>query len=224
VAALLVSCFTCLWVYLNTRASHPDKYGTFFEMKPGTIAELEEFEAVRLLGVKGPDGKQKEATVKFHWQPTGGRDGRGAFLEPVTNREYQRNTSDFQTIAVLVPNADGSKSRFDATMPGGRYPPEGQEFLYVEQDGGRHLDGSNLRLMVVPNTGALIAAVLLNVMLFVVWFLAFWPVMRFTVGHALGLTAIFGAVSLFIVVPLLFEKNEVPPSLPPAATAAGTAK
>ena len=219
VAGLAVACFLCGWVYLNTHASHPDKYGTLFEMNPGSVAEVNEFEAVRLLAVKGPDGKPREATAKFRWQPTGGRDGRGAFIDPGTNREFQRNTSDYQTVALLLPNADGSKARFDADLPNGRYPPEGQEFFFSEQSGGRHIYGSNLRLMVVPDTGALILAVLLNVLLFVIWFVAFWPILRFSIGHALGLTVLFGAVSLFILVPQLFVLNAVKPTVPTTAPA-----
>ena len=65
---------------------------------------------------------------------------------------------------------------------------------------------------------------LLNLLLFVAWFVAFWPILRFTVGHALGLAAVMGLVTMLLVMPLLFKPNRAAkgPEAPHAALRRGS--
>ena len=209
VAGLAVACMLTGWTYLNTRASHKDKYGTLFEFTPSTTKEVDEFDAVRRLLIKDEKGQPKEETHAFKWHAAGGQ---GRFLEVGTGREFKLNTASYMTVAVEVPDGDG-KARFTARLEGGGYA-RGDERRFDEEGGPRSIDGKDPRRMAVPSTGALVAAVAVNVGHFVVWFLAFWVVLRFNVGHALLLTGLFGTVSLFILMPLLFQMNQ-PKPLPP---------
>ena len=99
----------------------------------------------------------------------------------------------------LVANQVGAGQRAD------------DERRFTERDGQRHIDARNPRQMEVPSTSGLVAAVAINVLQYVVWFLAFWLGLRFTIGHSLGLAVAFGVASMVILMPLLFEQNKVKP-------------
>jgi hypothetical protein len=64
---------------------------------------------------------------------------------------------------------------------------------------------------------------LLNLGVFVVWLVVLWPVLRFTLAPAAGLALVLGGVTMLLLMPLLFEKNQVPqaqPAKPPVKAAA----
>jgi hypothetical protein len=69
----------------------------------------------------------------------------------------------------------------------------------------------------VPSTGTVVLALLINLLHFVVWFVAFWPILQFTRGHAFVLTVAFGLFTMILVMPLLFKPNREKPAAPPAA-------
>ncbi len=214
---LAVGCFLTAWAYLNTRmVSHTDQYGVVFGFDRMMVAtsskEVDEFEAVRRLRVKDEKGQPKEVTVPFKWQP--GATGGGHFAEAATGKDFRTNTSDYMTVALLVPEGNGNKARFDAVMKDGTYAREGDYVRFTEEGGPRFIDAdpaAGPRLMQVPSTGGLAAAVGVNVLHYVVWFLVFWLALRFTFGHALGLTAVFATASMLVLMPLLFKLNEPKP-------------
>ena len=203
---LAISCFLTSWVYANTRlASHKDKYGTLFEFTPSTVREVESFKAVRQTVTK------RELTTEFSWT---GADRSGQFVEKANpTKEFKLNTSDYLTIALLIPEADGKEVRFNADMENGRYkaPADNSnaERWFYEENGSRFLDGKVPRLMMVPSPGALMAALAINLAHFVLWVIVFWLGLRYLVGHSLILTAIFGLVTMLVVMPLLFNLNAV---------------
>ncbi|HET6574738.1 MAG TPA: hypothetical protein VFG68_14115 [Fimbriiglobus sp.] len=212
-AGLGVAVFLTGWTYLNTRASHVNKYGALHEFSATTQKPVDEFEAVRRLAIKDEKGQPKEVTVPFKWEPGG--PGGGRFVEAATGKEFQVNTANYMTVALLVPEA-GGKARFNAKLKDGVYAREGDNIRFEEQGGVRYIETStsnNLRHMEVPSTGGFAVAVAINVLHYVVWFLAFWLGLRFTVGHALGLAAAFGTASMLVLMPLLFERNELKPAV-----------
>ena len=88
----------------------------------------------------------------------------------------------------------------------------------MEEKGSRYLQTDQLGVIYVPSTWAVILALLLNLLHFAIWFVAFWPILQFTRGHALALTAVFGILTMLLVMPLLFERAR------PAKTVAGEQK
>jgi hypothetical protein len=46
--------------------------------------------------------------------------------------------------------------------------------------------------------------------MFVVWFVAFWPVLRFGAGFASLMTLAFGTFTIFVVMPVLFRPGRAP--------------
>jgi len=206
VAGLLMALVLTGWTLLNTRASHKDKYGTLFEFNPTAVQDVTAFDAVRRLRVKDAAGQFKEEVVPFRFQ-SGTGTGAARFVDPA-GQGFRRTTGDYMTVAVLVPAGD-AKVRFAAAEANGVYVLTDGNAVFREENGRRTVTDENMGHMQVPSTAALVVALLVNVLHFAAWFVAFWPVMRFTVGHALGLTALFGGVTMLVLMPLLFQLNAV---------------
>jgi hypothetical protein len=203
---LAISCFLTGWVYANTRlATHKDKYGTLFEFTPSSVREVAEFKAIR------QNQSKKETQVDFTWT---GEVRSGKFVEKSNNtKEFKLNTSEYLTVALLIPDTGGKEARFDAELEKGAYKTKAEdsnaERWFREKDGSRYLDGKNPRLMLIPSTGALLAALALNFAHFALWILIFWLGLRYQVGHGIIMTLIFGLVTMLIIMPLLFNLNAV---------------
>lgn len=227
-AALLVSAFLTFWVWVDKQ--NPGKYDTFFEFAPYTITTFGEFEAIRWQAdraaakgkvdfKKDAQGNPVEKTAKFKRGPGGGKTG--AFVEEGTGKAFQLNDSDSMTVALVIkPDDGGTPARFKADMKkdertgGMTYTNERQ---FVEEKGSRYVRADQLGVLYVPSNAVVVLALLLNFSLFVVWFAALWPVLRFTWGHALGLAAAFGLVTMLLLMPLLFKPNRAPKVPSPAA-------
>jgi hypothetical protein len=199
---LLIGGFLTLWTFANTRASSPDRYGTLFEFNPTARHEVTEFDAVRRLAQKGPDGKWAEETVTYKRLP--GKDvafGEGG--DPA--RPYRPNTSGYMTVAVLVPEGD-RKARFDAELDakGVAYTPEK---VFREAGGRRYVEVDVPGLVFAPSPWAAVGAVLLNAAHFGLWFVVLWLVMRYDAGSAAGGAAVLGLTTMLAVMPLLFGSN-----------------
>jgi hypothetical protein len=78
---------------------------------------------------------------------------------------------------------------------------------FVEENGSRYIQAHQLGVVYVPSTGAIIVALFINLLHFLVWFIAFWPILQFTRGHSFLLMMVFALVTMLVVMPLLFEKN-----------------
>jgi hypothetical protein len=217
VAALLVACGLTGWTLLNTRASHPDKYGVLFGfdrmMTPTSTREVGEFEAVRQLGRAGPrgefeplkddKGQPREQRAKFVW------DGQKGFVEAGSREPFKLNTSTYMTTSLLVPDG-GEPAKFDAVLENGRYTA-GKPFA---DPAGRTVEGEAPRQMVVPSGSAMAVGLLVNAGHFLLWVAAFWLGLRFAFGHSVGLAAVFGGMSMVVLMPLLFAANTPKPQPP----------
>lgn len=208
IGGVAIGAFLTFWTYANTRAEYLDKYGTLFEFTSTGTREISEFEAVRRLNRKGADGQWAEETVAFKRLP--GRSGEFAEGgDPA--RKFLTNTASYMTIALLVPEGEG-KARFEAELDrGGTAYRSSTEKVFRERGGRRYIETVAPGVVHAPSRWAMIAAILLNVLHFALWFAVFWPVMRFGSEAALGGAAVFGLVTMLMVMPLLFVANRTPP-------------
>ena len=224
-AALLVGLFVASWCWLDKR--NPGKYDTFFEFASYTKQEFGEFTAVRWSAVGGKlkkdaQGNPTETTVKFKRQ-AGSKFG--AFVEEGTGHPFKLNDSTMMTAAVVLKPDEGAEPiRLNADMTKADpqkddAPKYTAERKFTEVNGSRYVTADQIGVLYVPSTGVVVLALLLNFLLFVVWFAAFWPVMRFSWGHALGGAAVFGLVTMLLLMPLLFKPNRAPKAAPEAAAA-----
>lgn len=217
VGGLILGGFLTFWVYANTRAETKDRYGTLFEFTPTKVIEFHEFEAVRRYRATA-GGAAPEKTVPF--KRSGG--GRTApFVEAADpGKSFALSTADYMTVALEVKNGEG-KGRYDAELNDkGQYKSTSAK-VFRDRD-KRFIEFGQSAVpsaIQAPSSGAFAAAVGLNLLNFVIWFAVFWPVMKFTLGHALGLATIFGGVTMLLLMPLLFQKNQVGPVRDPAIPA-----
>jgi len=204
VGGLLLGCFLTAWVYVNTRADGENKYGVIHQFSPNDrSAPVAKFQAVR----QYPASKREE-TVAFERQTVGS----GQKYKSADGKEFALNTADYLTTALLVDDA-GKPVRYEAVLQNNTYV--GEKYQFKEKDGGRTVewskpfDAAEPLAVVSPSGFTVFLALLLNVLHLVVWFAVFWPVLRFNVGHAIGLAVVFFAMSTVLLMPLLFESNKV---------------
>jgi hypothetical protein len=231
-ASVLVAGFITLWVSIDRKS--PGRYDTLFNFVPYTTAQIDEFEAVRWTGAGGKlslddKGQPAEVGVKFKRGP-GGKDAK--FLEEGNNLPFQLNGStsggvQYMTGAIRVKGpGDAAPVRYNATLKEDprtkdkSYTPEPR---FVEEKGSRYVEAhpQQIGTLFVPSSGTVMGALALNVLLYVVWLVAFWPVLRFSLGHALMFTIAMATITMLGVMPLLFKQNRAAPPAPaPAPTAA----
>ncbi len=232
-AAVLVGGYCTLWAVIDR--AQPGKYSTFFEFAPYDRQEFDEFEAVRWTSSQPPQlhtdaaGQPVETVHRFR-KGAGGRTD--SFAEISSGIPFQLsgtlpNGHAYMTAALRIPLEEGSEPvRFDAVLRddgrGGKVyagGPEGRRF--VEAGGERYVFADQIGVVYVPTPGAVAIALTLNLMLFVVWLIALWPVMQFASNHAAGLALLFGFVTILIIMPLLFQWLR--PAAGAAVAAAATA-
>ena len=228
-AAALVAGFMALWMLIDQRS--PGRYDTFFNFSPHTTVEIQEFEAVRWTGAGGKlkldeKGNPTEAVAKFKRAP-GGKSA--AFVEDGSGDPFRRNGTtsggaQYMTGAIRVKGpGDADWVRYNATL---KEDPRSKEKTYtpeprfVEEKGSRYVEVGQPGTLFVPSTGTVVISLLLNFALLAVWVVAFWPVMRFGLGHAVLFGGSLAIITMLAVMPLLFSRNRMPPKAPaPAATA-----
>jgi hypothetical protein len=228
-AAVLVAGFITLWVSIDRRS--PGKYDTLFNFVGYSTAEFNEFEAVRWTA--NPDGslkrdaggKQVETTAKFR-RAAGGKDAK--FLEEGTELPFQMSgntgTGQYMTGAIRVkgPN-DPEPVRYNATVkeePNSKRTVFAPETRFNEEKGSRYVEAHKIGTLFLPSSGTVAGALALNFLLFVVWLVAFWLLLRFSFSHAIIFTGVFGVLTMMGAMPLLFARvREAKPAPAPAPAA-----
>jgi len=217
-AAGLIAIFLTFWVWLDRRS--PGKYGTFFEFAPYSTATFDEFEAIRWRAepgsmqrgkqpelAKGPDGKPAETIVKIRR-----REGNKAapFVTP-DNKEFHLQEGGSMTGALVLslPDSPGPV-RFDADLkqdPRAGPVYETPDRRFTENRGSRYIVGTQLGMLFVPSSGAILFALFVNLLHFILWFVAFWLILRFSTGHSFLFTIVLGITTMLVVMPLLFQRG-----------------
>jgi hypothetical protein len=227
-AAALVAGFITMWVWIDQKS--PGRYDTFFNFAPYSTVEFDEFEAVRWAGANGklildPGGKPVETVVKFK-RSAGGKGS--DFVEEGTAKKFDPRSGTYMTGAIRVkgPN-DPEPVRYNALL-NPKSPKDSPTYAeprrFVEENGSRYVEMQPLGTLFIPSTGTVALALLLNFALVVVWLVAFWPVLRFSLVHALIFTGAFALLTMVAVMPVLFKQSRVEkPKEPAAALARGGA-
>jgi len=160
-------------------------------------------------------GKRVEVVVKFK-KGTGSR--ANTFVEEQTGEPFMLNSSgksgeSYMTAAIRAkPGPDAEPVRFNSQLKNDRgssatYAAGLDGLRFVEEKGSRYIQAHQLGVVYVPSSGAVVVALFINLLHLLIWFIAFWPILQFTRGHSFILMAVFGLVTMLVVMPLLFEKN-----------------
>jgi hypothetical protein len=225
---MTAAAFLTAWVNINIKADSKDKYGTLLEFNNTATTPIQEFVAIRRY-VRSTDanGKIREAAsqpfTKLNTNYIEAKD---------PSRTFAMSTGDYLTVAIEVPEGE-AKIRLEAELfvPDDARPGElkavsvadapvnatyGRETIRVfrEPGGRRYVEFSQLGTpgsIQAPNRGAFFAAIAINLLHFAVWLIVFWPILRFSLGVSLGLSAGMGLLTMLFLMPLLFEKGRPKP-------------
>jgi len=228
IAAIFVAGFITLWVRIDQRA--PGRYDTFFNFTPSSTVEFQEFEAVRWAGAGDKlkldaGGNPIETTARFK-RAVGNK---GQFVEVGTGEPFKLNGStssgtQYMTGAIRVKAADDPEPvRYKVTLkedPRTKTKTYKTDSKFEEEKGSRYVDAHQIGTLVVPSTGTVVLALFLNFMLMAVWLVAIWPVLRFSLGHAVVFAGALGLITMLTVMPVLFRYGRE--SKPPAPATALT--
>ncbi len=230
VAALLVAGFVTLWVRIDKGS--PGRYDTFFNFTAFTSTEFNEFESVRWSAgadnsIVEANGKPVETVAKYKRAGTKG----APFVEEGTGTPFAKtgtaSNGRYLVAALRVKGPDDAEPvRFNATFkdgPNAKVKTYAPDLRFVEEKGSRYVEAGQLGTLFVPSTGTVVVSLLLNFTLLVVWLVAWWVAMRFSVGHSLMFTAVLAAVTMLALMPVLFKPNRAPKA-PAAPTAPATTR
>ncbi|HEY1187306.1 MAG TPA: hypothetical protein VGE74_06590 [Gemmata sp.] len=213
---VLLGGFITLWAAIDK--NKPGRYDTFFNFSPYTTSEFSEFEAVRWPAVGGAlktdaNGKPLEEVVKFKRNPGGTQ-----FVREGTSEVFiltgSDNSKSFMTGAIRVKGpGDPEPVRYNAIVdddPRNKtktYSRDDERRRFVEEKGERYVKMVQMGTLFVPSTATIVGSLALNFVLLVLWLVVMWPVLRYSLGHSLGLAAVGTLVTMLLLMPLLFKFN-----------------
>jgi hypothetical protein len=196
--AVVVTAFIAGWCYLYMKSD--GRYDT-----PLNFNAYESKTYKEMVSVSKPAGTAPEQrTVYKRFQAARGQT---EYRDP-NGKRWERSSSAGQVVALEVTDDDGRKVVFTADREADgtfRMNPSGS-VQFKEEGGGRVMTEDNLGTVRRRLTGVLLGNVAINLLHLVVWFAVFWPVLRYTWAHALGLALVCWLVTWLAVLPMLFDK------------------
>ena len=174
----------------------PGRFDTLPNFKTEAMdGTYDEFESVRKVG---KDEKKPVHYVRI------GADNK--FVSTDGAKVWSRSDADGMVVALLIKEkGKDTPTRFDANLDpktGGFRPPE--ETRYAADGGRRYMDHSAIGKIYRVRSMAYLGNFFANLLHLVVWVAVLWPVMRFTLGHAVGIGLVLWGVTMLVVQPALF--------------------
>jgi len=156
----------------------PGRFDTLYSFKTEVLeGSYDEFQSVRKVG------KNEQKPVKFI------RRGESTDFEAVETRKiWNRSDADGMVVAVLI-QEKGSKepTRFNANLnPDGTFP-QTSDHRYETDNGRRYMDHNSMGKVYRKRSMAIMGNLFVNLLHLAVWVAVLWPVMRFTLGHAIAI-------------------------------------
>lgn len=194
-SAAAVGLFFAAWCGLESAA--PDRYDTVFAFTPRETQTFDQFWSVRK-----SDRGQEEILYRRS------RSDRGTTVFVDESQRPWRRSDGGMMIAIIV-EENGERKRFDAelTTDGHFNVADGRPLRFVEAGGSRSMTENALGQITTMRYGLLVGNLLWNLLHLLVWFLCLWLLMRFQWPHALLLAAVMWLVFSITVWPVV--KNRV---------------
>lgn len=172
----------------------PGRFDTLYSFKTEVLdGKYDEFESIRKVG------KNEEKPVKFV------RKGESADFESADSRKlWHRSDADGMVVAVLI-YEKGSKepTRFNANLTDDGKFRQTDETRYEADGGKRYMDLNGMGKVYRKRSMAILGNLIANLLHLAVWVAVLWPVMRFTLGHAIGIGLALWGITM-ILQPALF--------------------
>ena len=194
VGGLVLALFHVGWTAIYK--ADPGRFDTLTNFKTETLdGTYDEFQSVRRVG------KEEQKPVRFVR-----RGSSNDFESTQTGRPWNRSDADGMVVALLVKEKGSDQpTRFDANLDprtGNFRPPE--ETRYEADGGKRYMDLSALGKVYRKRSLAYLGNFFANFLHLAVWVAVLWPVMRFSLGHAIGLGLALWGLTMLVVQPILF--------------------
>jgi hypothetical protein len=172
----------------------PGRFDTLYSFKTEALdGTYDEFQSIRRVG------KNEQKPVRYV------RRGESNEFEAVETRKiWNRSDADGMQVAILIQeNGKSEPTRFDANLTSdGKFLPT-SETRYETDGGRRYMDHNVLGKVYRKRSMAIMGNLFANLLHLAVWVAVLWPVMRFTLGHAIGIGLAFWGVAMLLQ-PALF--------------------
>jgi hypothetical protein len=207
-AGAAVAVFLAVWCLLNYNLGEPGvtelPFDTWWSFSPTETSPARPWR--KFWSVK--NGKE----VEYIYQSRVGLGGgQHQYVDAQTMKQPWSRESGGLVQAVII-EEDGTKVRFDLQMPpGGKFKPD-ERARYVEEDGRHRVlteDDVQAGQMTHFRNSLFLGYVLLNALLFAVWFAAIWLLLRFQWSHALGLAAVLWLATMLVIFPVLTNRTKL---------------
>jgi hypothetical protein len=173
----------------------PGRFDTLYSFKTeAPDGEYDEFQSVRRVG------KVEQKPVKFI------RKGNSNEFESAeTRKPWNRSDSDGMVVAVLIQEkGKNTPTRFDANLADNGDFRKQEDSRYEVDQGRRYMDLNSMGKIYRKRSWAVVGNLFANFLHLAVWVAVLWPVMRFTMGHSIGLGLALWGVTM-LVQPALFS-------------------
>jgi hypothetical protein len=193
-AGAVLAAFLTGWcaVYQND----PGRFDTLTNFKTETLdGSYDEFLSVRTVN------KKEQKPVRYVR-----RGGSNEFESAETGKLWNRSSADGMEVALLIKEKGKDQpTRFEANLDpksGNFRPPE--ETRYEADGGKRYMDLSTLGKVYRVRSMAILGNLFANLLHLAIWVVVLWLLMRFSLGHAIGIGLALWGVTMLVVQPALF--------------------
>jgi hypothetical protein len=172
----------------------PGRFDTLYSFKTEVMeGSYDEFQSVRKVG------KNEQKPVKFI------RRGESTDFEAVESRKlWNRSDSDGMVVAVLIQEKGGKEpTRFNANLNADGTFPQTSDHRYEADGGKRYMDHNSMGKVYRKRSMAIMGNLFVNLLHLAVWVVVLWPIMRFTLGHAIAIGLALWGITM-ILQPALF--------------------
>lgn len=203
-AAGVVAAFFALWCLIEY--FNPGATNAIHNFSHQQVRDHDRFISVR----KTPE--REEEIVFTRRRGTGG----AAVFVDAQDKRWSRSSSGAM-IAIIIEEGEGEKMKrryFAADLDEqGRFRSEKSGDVevmgvrYRERDGSAYILEANPGQVIQSRTGLLFGNIVLNVLHFVLWWLAIWLLLRFQWSHALGFAFVCWLALTLALVPFLLSRS-----------------
>ena len=167
----------------------PGRFDTLYSFKTEALdGKYDEFQSIRKVG------KNEQKPVRFI------RVGESTDFESLESRKrWNRSDADGMMVAILIQEKGKDQpTRFDANLSSdGLFRPR-NETKYETDGGKRYMDEGSLGNVYRKRSFAVIGNLFVNLLHLALWVVVFWPILRFTLGHAVGFGLAFWAITMLL--------------------------
>jgi hypothetical protein len=193
VGGVVLAAFLTGWCAIYK--ADPGRFDTLPNFKTETLdGSYDEFQSVRVVN------KKEQKPVRYIR-----RGATNDFEAADTGKVWNRSDADGMVVAILIKEKGKDQpTRFEANLaPSGNFrPPE--ESRYEADGGKRYMDLSALGKVYRVRSMAYLGNFFANFLHLALWVAVLWPVMRFSLNHAIGIGLLMWGITMIVAQPALF--------------------